>query len=116
MDQSSPTSNFNQIFHDLNDPVECVDEYTPGGYHPVRLGDRLRDDRYLVLRKLGYGSYSTVWLARDREYIGKFHLNPLADFTDIVYRNSLLSKLSKPDVAISTNSRFIIPAGRVCCH
>lgn len=31
----------------------------------VSLGDKFNDDRYIALRKLGYGQYSTVWLARD---------------------------------------------------
>ncbi|KAG8939520.1 hypothetical protein FRC04_006245 [Tulasnella sp. 424] len=38
--------------------------YRPGGYHPVRIGETY-DDRYLVIRKLGWGVQSTVWLARD---------------------------------------------------
>lgn len=38
--------------------------YRPGGYHPVSIGETY-DDRYRVLRKLGWGEYSTVWLARD---------------------------------------------------
>jgi serine/threonine-protein kinase SRPK3 len=55
-----------QIFHDLSDSVEDVNEYRPGGYYPIQLGQSLRNGRYLILRKLGYGSYSTVWLARDQ--------------------------------------------------
>lgn len=35
--------------------------YSPGGFHPVHIGD-LYNNRYLVLRKLGYGISSTVWL------------------------------------------------------
>jgi hypothetical protein len=31
----------------------------------VSLGDKFNDERYIALRKLGYGQYSTVWLARD---------------------------------------------------
>ncbi|KAL8902812.1 MAG: hypothetical protein Q9207_004360 [Kuettlingeria erythrocarpa] len=38
--------------------------YCPGRYHPVRLGDVFAG-RYEVLRKLGWGVYSTVWLAKD---------------------------------------------------
>ena len=32
-----------------------------GGYHPVKIGD-LFHNRYHVVRKLGWGHFSTVWL------------------------------------------------------
>ncbi len=86
----SAMSNSDQIFHDLDDPVEYVDEYKPGGYHPLRLGECLRGGRYLVLRKLGYGSYSTVWLARDQVYV--FNTHYIAWLTPVyeVLQNMLL--------------------------
>ncbi|OBT69953.1 hypothetical protein VE03_00494 [Pseudogymnoascus sp. 23342-1-I1] len=40
------------------------DVYRPGGFHPVYIGD-VYHDKYKVLNKIGYGVYSTVWLARD---------------------------------------------------
>ncbi|KAJ7097588.1 kinase-like domain-containing protein [Mycena epipterygia] len=40
-------------------------EYKPGGYHPVSIGDSFSNNRYVVVRKLGWGHFSTVWLARD---------------------------------------------------
>jgi len=45
---------------------ECEDleNYEPGGFHPVHLGD-VYDGRYQVAHKLGFGGFSTVWLARD---------------------------------------------------
>lgn len=58
-----------QRFHNLSAPVENVQEYRPGGYHPLYLGDYLQSARFVVLRKLGYGSYSTVWLAKDQRFI-----------------------------------------------
>ena len=36
----------------------------PGGYHPVKIGD-LFHNRYHVVRKLGWGHFSTVWLCWD---------------------------------------------------
>lgn len=45
-------------------PCEWGESYHPGGYHPVVLGDVLQD-RYRIIRKLGYGSFSTAWLAAD---------------------------------------------------
>lgn len=38
--------------------------YKPGHFHPVYTGDTF-NGKYLVLNKLGYGLYSTVWLVRD---------------------------------------------------
>ncbi|KAG9233966.1 hypothetical protein BJ875DRAFT_377469, partial [Amylocarpus encephaloides] len=45
-----------------------VEDYRPSKFHPIHLGDRFKDGRYRVLRNLGYGAYSTVWLARDEQY------------------------------------------------
>lgn len=41
----------------------CAD-YRHGGYHPVKLGDTFHLDSalYRVVRKLGWGHFSTVWL------------------------------------------------------
>ncbi|KAK3371704.1 hypothetical protein B0T24DRAFT_334182 [Lasiosphaeria ovina] len=52
---------------------ENLENYEPGGFHPVHLGDVYDDDdddeggggRYRVAHKLGFGGFSTVWLARD---------------------------------------------------
>jgi serine/threonine-protein kinase SRPK3 len=44
--------------------VEDIDQYRPGGLHPVRLGDTYKGKRtYKILLKLDYGGFSTVWLA-----------------------------------------------------
>lgn len=37
-----------------------------GGYHPVKIGD-LFNGRYHVIRKLGWGHFSTVWLCWDMQ-------------------------------------------------
>ncbi|KAA1083726.1 hypothetical protein PGT21_005226 [Puccinia graminis f. sp. tritici] len=39
----------------------------PGGNHSVNIGDQFHDNRYKVVRKLGWGSFSTVWLAHDQQ-------------------------------------------------
>uniref|UniRef100_A0A0D6R1S7 non-specific serine/threonine protein kinase n=1 Tax=Araucaria cunninghamii TaxID=56994 RepID=A0A0D6R1S7_ARACU len=44
---------------------EGTEEYRKGGYHAVRLGDSFNNGRYIVQRKLGWGHFSTVWLAWD---------------------------------------------------
>lgn len=44
--------------------VEDVQEYGPGSFHPIHLGD-VYDERYKILHRLDDGGYSTTWLARD---------------------------------------------------
>ena len=48
---------------------ESVLRYRPGGYHPVCLGDTFKGGRYTIHHKLGWGGFSTVWLAKDKEYV-----------------------------------------------
>lgn len=51
---------------------EEIDSYRKGGYHAVRVGDSFNDGRYIAQRKLGWGQFSTVWLAydkRDSQYV-----------------------------------------------
>lgn len=50
------------------DDVEDIEEYRTGGFHPVHIGDVFAKEGYRVLHKLGYGGFSTVWLARDDHY------------------------------------------------
>ncbi|BFI43522.1 serine/threonine-protein kinase SRPK3 [Marchantia polymorpha subsp. ruderalis] len=44
---------------------EGTSDYKRGGYHVVRIGDIFKAGRYIVHRKLGWGHFSTVWLAWD---------------------------------------------------
>ncbi|KAJ7213568.1 kinase-like domain-containing protein [Mycena pura] len=52
----------------LLNEYEPSQSYTLGGLCPVKLGDSVgpgTPPRYRILFKLGFGSFSTVWLARD---------------------------------------------------
>lgn len=44
---------------------EDEEDYRTGGYHPVRVGETFNRGRYVILQKLGWGHFSTVWLAFD---------------------------------------------------
>ncbi|KAG8211220.1 Serine/threonine protein kinase, CMGC family [Trichophyton interdigitale] len=44
---------------------EDSEDYCKGGYHPVSVGESYNNGRYIVVRKLGWGHFSTVWLSRD---------------------------------------------------
>ena len=44
---------------------EGFDSYRKGGYHAVRVADQFAAGRYIAQRKLGWGQFSTVWLAYD---------------------------------------------------
>ncbi|VDB85883.1 unnamed protein product [Peniophora sp. CBMAI 1063] len=44
---------------------ENAAEYNTGGYLQVKVGDSFKDGRYAIVRKLGWGHFSTVWLVRD---------------------------------------------------
>lgn len=58
-----------QRFKPMTTPCEWIERYRPGGYHPVHLGDQFNHGRYHVIRKLGVGSFSTVWLVKDTMYV-----------------------------------------------
>ncbi|KAF8839081.1 kinase-like protein [Paxillus ammoniavirescens] len=49
----------------MTEDEEDWEDYVKGGYHPVHIGDAFSDGRYVVVRKLGWGHFSTVWLAKD---------------------------------------------------
>ncbi|KAK1141853.1 hypothetical protein N8T08_008366 [Aspergillus melleus] len=53
-----------QVLYEPIESVERMEYYQGGGYHPVEIGDHFHD-RYRVVHKLGHGTYSTIWLARD---------------------------------------------------
>ena len=49
-----------------SDEEEDARDYKKGGYHPVKIGELFKDAAYEVLTKIGWGHFSTVWLAWDR--------------------------------------------------
>lgn len=43
---------------------EPISKYKPGGYYPVSIGE-IFNTRYRIIKKLGWGAFSTVWLVYD---------------------------------------------------
>ncbi|KAF9012157.1 kinase-like protein [Hymenopellis radicata] len=61
---------------------EAASLYERRGYHPVSIGDTY-NSRYTVLRQLGWGQYSTVWLVRDTQDVNLASMKILvADLTN----------------------------------
>jgi serine/threonine-protein kinase SRPK3 len=46
---------------------EGMPDYKLGGYHPIHVGEILLD-RYVIIQKLGWGHFSTVWLTKDLKF------------------------------------------------
>ncbi|XP_051967015.1 SRSF protein kinase 1-like isoform X1 [Xyrauchen texanus] len=55
-----------EILGSDDEEQEDPNDYCRGGYHYVKIGD-LFNGRYHVIRKLGWGHFSTVWLAWDTQ-------------------------------------------------
>uniref|UniRef100_A0A8C1K3Z9 non-specific serine/threonine protein kinase n=1 Tax=Cyprinus carpio TaxID=7962 RepID=A0A8C1K3Z9_CYPCA len=53
-----------EILGSDDEEQEDPNDYCKGGYHHVKIGDLL-NGKYHVIRKLGWGHFSTVWLAWD---------------------------------------------------
>ena len=46
---------------------EGMPDYKIGGYHCMHIGEVLVN-RYVIIQKLGWGHFSTVWLSKDIKY------------------------------------------------
>lgn len=61
--QPSETESMSSSSGDNDDnDVEDLDDFNVNGYHPAHVGEIL-DSKYVILKKLGWGHFSTVWLA-----------------------------------------------------
>ncbi|THH04043.1 hypothetical protein EW145_g5814 [Phellinidium pouzarii] len=88
---------------------EPLSEYEPGGYHPTKLGDTL-GRRYQIKRKLGWGGYSTVWLAQDKEtkdYLSIKILTAFASRSPKLHELEYLQHTAKYDPTHPGYSRII---------
>ena len=58
---NSESSSVSSSDSDATDDEE-FDDYHVDGYHPAHVGELL-DSKYVLLKKLGWGHFSCVWLA-----------------------------------------------------
>ena len=91
--------------------------YEDGGYHPVHLGDTMREKRYTIARKLGWGRRATVWLAKDSYESRSVALKIFQGDTDALREfeaeKNALSQLVQPAQETDTNPRH---ASRLLDH
>ena len=64
-DDEDDNDNDNENGSDKKAIEEDPEDYKLGGYHPAYIGETYKDGRYILVRKLGWGHFSTVWLAKD---------------------------------------------------
>lgn len=65
MNRDSSTSSSREDAAETTADEEDSEDYCKGGYHPVTVGENFKDGKYTVVRKLGWGHFSTVWLSKD---------------------------------------------------
>ncbi|XP_062102782.1 uncharacterized protein LOC133812944 [Humulus lupulus] len=91
------------------DDDEGIDSYRKGGYHAVRVGDQFNGGRYVAQRKLGWGQFSTVWLAYDTtssRYVALKIQKSAAQFAQAaLHEIEVLSAIAKGD---PSNSKCIV--------
>ncbi|XP_071740071.1 uncharacterized protein [Rutidosis leptorrhynchoides] len=80
---------------------EDLDSYRKGGYHAVRTGDTFAAGRFIAQRKLGWGQFSTVWLAYDiqtSKYVALKIQKSAPEFVQAaVHEIEVLSTITKND-------------------
>lgn len=88
----------------LIEDVKNLERYCPG----LKIGDVLNDGRYRLVDKLGYGGYSTIWLARDQRETRYVAVKAItADASSCTPEANLMYALGKK--ASSTPGGEIIP-------
>ncbi|KAF8579200.1 hypothetical protein K439DRAFT_1663344 [Ramaria rubella] len=75
---------------------EDWEDYTKSGYYPVHIVDAFSNGRHIIVRRLGWDHFSTVWLVRDTKYMSA-----------VVFTSLLHGYLMSPEMTIrSPRSRI----------
>lgn len=99
--------------HSFVSTQESLLKYARGGYHPVCLGDTFKDGRYQVCHRLGWGSFSIVWLARDTRYTTRKREMPF-DVILIYLRDQRWVSIKIKTAESSTNNRELHNLQSLC--
>ena len=75
MDKANPAVSVVNLT-DYEDPSNAEDysQYKLDGYHPVSIGEVFNNSKYVVIQKLGWGHFSTVWLVQEQKTNNYFAL------------------------------------------
>jgi len=99
----SPSSTSSRDDAETTADEEDSEDYCKGGYHPVQVGEKFKDGKYTVVRKLGWGHFSTVWLSKDSvtgKHVALKVVRSAAHYTETAIDEiKLLNKIvqAKPD-------------------
>jgi serine/threonine-protein kinase SRPK3 len=66
-DRSVPSVRINNFVCD--EEPHMLSPETGYGYNPLNLGQKLHDGKYETVGKLGFGGYSSAWLASVCKYV-----------------------------------------------
>ncbi|EEC11618.1 srpk, putative [Ixodes scapularis] len=103
-----------EILGSDDDEQEDPKDYCKGGYHPVKIGD-LFHSRYHVVRKLGWGHFSTVWLCWDlvgKRFVALKVVKSASHYTDTALDEIKLLKAVRESDTDDTCRERVVPAPR----
>uniref|UniRef100_A0A8C1Q6U2 non-specific serine/threonine protein kinase n=2 Tax=Cyprinus carpio TaxID=7962 RepID=A0A8C1Q6U2_CYPCA len=96
-----------EILGSDDEEQEDPNDYCKGGYHHVKIGD-LFNGKYHVIRKLGWGHFSTVWLAWDiqgKRFVAMKVVKSAEHYTETALDEiKLLRSVIRTSTLISINS------------
>ena len=105
------TTSRSRSLYQLVEDVERLEYYRAGGYHPIQIGHRLHE-RYRIVHKLGYGSFSTIWLVQD-EQLSKYVAVKICTTDAIQHEVDTLSRLSAAAAAATATATRTSPRGLI---